>query len=120
MKTSSKVYKQLLNEDSYFIEWGTIDRQCCCDCSLVHDVTYKLRRGGVEIFIRRNERSTSNRRRAKLMSNLSLHITQQGRLEDSSQIAARMRELASEPCEKGFVPISPETLNEWARQLLPC
>jgi hypothetical protein len=47
-------------------------------------------------------------------------ITKQGRLEDSSQIAARMRELASEPCKAGFVPISTETLNEWARQLLPC
>ena len=37
-----------------------------------------------------------------------------------AQIAARMRELASEPCKAGFVPISTETLNEWARQLLPC
>ena len=40
--------------------------------------------------------------------------------EAYAQIAARMRELASEPCKAGFVPISTETLNEWARQLLPC
>lgn len=71
MKTSSRVYKQLLNEDRYFVEWGAIDRQCCCDCGLVHDVTYKLRRGGVEIFIRRNERSTKNRRRANTKEKLA-------------------------------------------------
>jgi hypothetical protein len=50
------------------------------------------------------------------------HYTQQSKAgsEDYAQIAARMRELASEPCKAGFVPISTETLNEWAQQLLPC
>ena len=40
--------------------------------------------------------------------------------ETFAQIAAQMRELASDPCRAGFVPISTETLNGWARQLLPC
>ena len=65
-RTTRRVYTQLFDGDSYFIKWGSIDRQYCCDCALVHDVTYKLRRGGVEIYTRKNERCTQNERRRKV------------------------------------------------------
>lgn len=38
--------------------------------------------------------------------------------EDSAQISARMLELAADPCREGYVPISPETLREWAQKLM--
>ena len=47
-------------------------------------------------------------------------ITKQGRLEDFAKISARMLELAADPCRDGYVPMSPETLREWAQKLLPC
>ncbi len=40
--------------------------------------------------------------------------------EDCAQISARMLELAADPCRDGYVPMSPETLREWAQKLLPC
>ena len=40
--------------------------------------------------------------------------------EDFAKISARMLELAADPCRDGYVPMSPETLREWAQKLLPC
>ena len=58
-------YKQLENEDSYFHKTGTIDRQRCCDCGLVHDVTYIKKKGGGMVKIKRNDRATAAARRKK-------------------------------------------------------
>lgn len=48
-------------------EWYRPDmknaREMCCDCGLVHDVDYRVRRGRVEIRARQNPQSTANARR---------------------------------------------------------
>lgn len=37
----------------------------CCDCGLVHDVDFRVRRGKVQFRAFRNMRSTAGRRRAE-------------------------------------------------------
>lgn len=35
----------------------------CCDCGLVHDMEFRMKRGQVQIRARRNERATAAKRR---------------------------------------------------------
>ena len=39
-----------------------LHRVVCCDCKLVHDYSYRYRRGKLWVTTRRNERATVKRR----------------------------------------------------------
>lgn len=57
-------YKQRYNGD--WIEIAAEGHKiACCDCSLVHLVKARVRKGRVEIVTWRDNRATANRRRGK-------------------------------------------------------
>jgi hypothetical protein len=35
----------------------------CCDCKLVHDVDFRIKKGRIQFRVRRNNHSTANARR---------------------------------------------------------
>ena len=101
------------SDDNYAQETmaDAMDSEFFKDCVVAHNAkakVYEMCANELEAALKTKEEKFTSTNKARQAS------------ETYAQIAARMRELASEPCEKGFVPISPETLNEWARQLLPC
>ena len=58
-------YIQRKDGDAWTIPSEQIYRMACCDCGLVHDFVFVSEDGKpIGIAVRRNNRSTANRRRA--------------------------------------------------------
>lgn len=49
-------------------------KMSCCDCGLVHELDFRIRKGRVQYRARRNQRSTGQVRRWIKMSSKSEHI----------------------------------------------
>lgn len=44
-------------------------QMACCDCGLVHDVSFRILNGRIQLKAYRNKKSTYNRRRTKKILN---------------------------------------------------
>ena len=58
-------YKQHYDDDGWFSPNCKSFRQMCCDCSLVHVWSFRIKDGEVQVKIVRNERATAAARRSK-------------------------------------------------------
>lgn len=59
-------YVQRYDEEGFEVPSGELHRIACCDCGLVHDFVFISEDGKpIGIAARRNNRSTSQRRRKK-------------------------------------------------------
>ena len=56
-------YPVLQDGEGMSVKPGDVIRFACCDCGLVHDVAFAYEDGEIGIALRRNTRSTAQRRR---------------------------------------------------------
>jgi uncharacterized Zn finger protein len=57
-------YPQIQDGEGFEVASGEIMRLACCDCGLIHDVAFAIEKNGkIGVALRRNNRSTAQRRR---------------------------------------------------------
>ncbi len=62
-------YTQRYDSEGFTVKSGEIHRVACCDCNLVHDVVLVSQdKKDIGVAVKRNTRSTTQRRRASLTS----------------------------------------------------
>jgi len=60
-------YKQRKDNECFEVPIGKKYRLACCDCGLVHDVVFLLNDNKLYMATKRNNRSTSGKRRGKVI-----------------------------------------------------
>lgn len=56
-------YAQIKDGDCISIPFNTRHRMCCCDCGLIHDIVYDVKRKSILLFPIRNKRATAAKRK---------------------------------------------------------
>ncbi len=48
---------------------------CCCDCGLIHDVDFRIKKGKIQFRARRNRRATAAKRRKMKNENTGVNTS---------------------------------------------